>query len=121
MSDELLTMIRSLRAGLSDADMFRALGLDVPGALLAAEAEAVAPKKRKKPLPVPKYTDQAVAAIFRSRYGMPRAKLTAFNTLDDLTTLIERYVCDDAAVNLCLPTKLSRFVWIFTVVRRLWC
>ena len=93
MGDELLAFIRATRAGLSDAQLFRALDIPVPQSVLALEADAAAPpsKKRKKALPVPKFSDEAVASMFRRSCGMPRRKLAHLNTIDDVIGLIERY------------------------------
>jgi hypothetical protein len=90
---ELLLFIKSIRPGLTDAELFRALGVPLPSSLLALEAEAAGTaKKRKKPLLVPKFTDEAVAALFRASVGgLPRRKLPDINTLDDLTSLINRF------------------------------
>lgn len=91
---ELLLFIKSIRPGLTDAELFRALGVPLPSSLLALEAEAAgAAKKRKKPLPVPRFSDEAVAALFRASVGgWPRRKLPDINTLDDLTALIDKCV-----------------------------
>lgn len=87
---DLLSFIRGQRTSLADIDVFRLLEMPLPSSLVALEA-AQTSKKRKKLPPTPKFTDEAILALYKaSRGGLPRQKLLEYNTIEDVVALIER-------------------------------